>query len=91
MTLFLGNLPFWATKDEVNDWFLDRGFVPSRLSIPLDEAERGRGFGFVELDNEYAVQAISEMNGTEFQGRKIVVKEAERQGRTGDKSRPRRR
>lgn len=78
MTLFLGNLPFWATKDEVNEWFLDRGFVPSRISIPLDKAtDRARGFGFAELDREYALQAISEMNGTEFQGRRISVKEAE--------------
>jgi RNA recognition motif-containing protein len=76
-TLFVGNLPFRASPEELNELFSQAGSVVS-VHIPTDrETGRSRGFGFVEMDvsNEME-QAISMFNGYSLDGRALVVNQA---------------
>jgi len=82
MRLFIGNLPFKATEDELRDFFSSHGTVHSVSIISDKQTGRSRGFGFVEMDDEAAKAAMSELDGKEFGGRNIRISEArERQPR----------
>lgn len=72
--LFVGSLP-WATDDQqLGDLFAKYGQVLSAKVLKDRETGRSRGFGFVEMANDdEADKAISELNGTDIEGRKIVV------------------
>ena len=72
--LYVGNLPFSATSDEVHDLFSQHGEVHSVNLITDRETGRPRGFGFVEMDN--AAAAIEALNGKELDGRPLTVNEA---------------
>lgn len=75
--LFVGNLPYSSTEDLLNELFSKLGTVSSVKIITDRNTGRSRGFGFVEMDNdEEAKKAIEALNGTELDGRKIVVNEA---------------
>lgn len=75
--LFVGSLP-WAVDDAaLEDAFKSFGAVASAKVIMDRESGRSKGFGFVEFDDDNAAQeAIKAMNGTDMQGRTIVVSEA---------------
>src|SRR6516162_5565798 len=75
--LFVGNLPYDATEDEIRQHFSAVGTL-SYVSIPLDrETGRKRGFAFVEFaDAEQAQAAIQKFNNQPFQGRPLAVNEA---------------
>lgn len=74
--LYVGNLPFSTTEDDLRDEFERFGKVV-RTQIIIDrETNRSRGFGFVEMEDG-ADQAIEEMNGADFQGRRLTVNEAQ--------------
>jgi len=75
--LFVGSLP-WATTDEqLNDLFAPFGQVLSAKVLQDRETGRSRGFGFVEMaDDAAADEAIAKLNGSDMDGRKIVVNEA---------------
>jgi cold-inducible RNA-binding protein len=75
--LFIGSLP-WAVNDqELEDLFKDFGNVVSAKVIMDRESGRSKGFGFVEFaDDDAAKAAMDKLNGTELQGRTIVVSEA---------------
>lgn len=75
--LFVGSLP-WAVDDQaLEDLFKDFGVVSSAKVIMDRESGRSKGFGFVEFDDDNAAQeAIKKLNGTDMQGRTIVVSEA---------------
>lgn len=75
--LFVGNLPFTTTEDELHSLFTNHGKVAS-TSLILDKMTgRSRGFGFVEMEDDTAAEAaIAELNNSEMSGRKIVVNEA---------------
>lgn len=74
--IYVGNLPFSATDEEVRVLFAAHGEVHS-LALPTDrETGRPRGFGFVEMDDADAAQAISALNGTQMGGRALTVNEA---------------
>jgi len=74
--IYVGNLPFSATDDEVRTLFATYGEVLS-CALPTDrDTGRPRGFGFVEMDDSNASQAIGALNGTEFGGRTLTVNEA---------------
>ena len=77
MNIFVGNLPFRISEDELRDVFAQHGEVAS-CRIPLDrETGRSRGFGFVEMpDDEAAQRAIDALNESDLQGRQIRVNEA---------------
>ena len=90
MTIYVGNLPFNATEEEVEDLFSQYGDVTSVKLITDRETGRPRGFGFVEMADEDARQAIEDLNETDFGGRAIQVNEArqkKREGQSGGKRR----
>ena len=84
MKLYVGNLSRLSTEDAVKSAFEQFGQVAS-VKIILDrETRESRGFAFVDMpDNNEAQQAIEQMNGKEFEGRKLTVNEAREPERTG--------
>lgn len=79
--MYVGNLPFQTTDGELKDLFSRYGQVQSVSIITDRDTGRSRGFAFVEMDD--IAKAITEANGQELGGRKLVVNEArERQPRT---------
>ena len=81
--LYVGNIPFTSTEDEIKNLFAPCGTVATATVITDRETGRSRGFCFVEMaDDSQAADAISKLNGTDFGGRKLVVNEArERESR----------
>jgi RNA recognition motif-containing protein len=77
MNIYVANIPFKASEDELRELFEQHGEVSS-VKIILDrETNRSRGFGFIEMaDSEAAKQAINELNGYSFLGKELVVNEA---------------
>ena len=75
--LFVGNLPFRLSRDELFDLFAQAGTVVS-VHIPTDrETGRPRGFGFVEMEEPASIdQAIQMFNGYSVDGRALVVNQA---------------
>ena len=74
--IYVGNLPFTATEDELKELFGQHGTVHSVNLINDRETGRPRGFGFVEMDDSEATAAISALNGHEMDGRALNVNEA---------------
>ncbi len=77
--LFVGNLPFDSTEEELRELFAPLGPV-LRIHFPLDrETSRPRGFAFVEFDDSAkALEAITRFNNQLFRGRPLVVQSAGR-------------
>ena len=76
--LYVGNLAFSMTSEELGGIFGEHGKVVSAKVITERETGRSRGFGFVEYDNRTAGEtAIRELNGKNIGGRPLVVREAE--------------
>jgi RNA recognition motif-containing protein len=73
--LYVGNLSFQTTADELREAFEQFGTVTSAQVISDRETGRSRGFGFVEM-SEGAEEAIANLNGAQFQGRALTVNEA---------------
>jgi len=73
--LYVGNLPWKATEQELHDLFSQYGQVNSVKIISDRETGRSRGFGFVEMEDG-ADEAMQTLNGAEFGGRNIRVNEA---------------
>jgi RNA recognition motif-containing protein len=86
MKLYVGNLPYSATEEELRELFGAYG-APTSVSIVVDRySGRSRGFAFVEFaDAGEAQAAIDGLNGKEFGGRTLTVNEArsDRGGRGG--------
>lgn len=77
MNIYVGNLPFQATEDELREAFGEYGEVSSASIITDRESGRSRGFGFVEMtSSEDAQKAISALNGADMGGRTLTVNEA---------------
>jgi len=75
MTIFVGNLAFKASQEELRQLFTPYGTVHS-VRIMKDRAtRRPRGFAFVEMDSNHAPRAIKELDGKEFLGRNLRVNE----------------
>jgi RNA recognition motif-containing protein len=75
-TLYVGNLPWSTTPEELTAIFSDFGEVISSRIIREKDTNRSRGFGFVEVSDEAAEIMISELDGKEFNGRPLTVNEA---------------
>lgn len=73
--IYVGNLPFSATQDEVQDLFAEYGTVESVHLVTDRETGRPRGFGFVEMSSG-ADEAIEALNRTDMGGRSLNVNEA---------------
>jgi RNA recognition motif-containing protein len=81
MKLYVGNISFNTTNQDLNDLFGAFGTVQSSNIIEDRETGRSRGFGFVEMSSQAEGQAaIAEMNGKEIDGRTLKVNEAKPQG-----------
>jgi RNA recognition motif-containing protein len=75
--LYVGNLSFRTSGDELRDMFSQAGTVESASVIEDRETGRSRGFGFVEMATaEEAAKAIEMFNGKELGGRNLTVNEA---------------
>ena len=74
--LFVGNLSFNSTEDEVRELFSEHGTIESLAWITDRDTGRFRGFCFIEMDDGAATSAISALDGQDFQGRSLRVNEA---------------
>jgi len=92
--LYVGNLPYTVSEDELSEIFAQFGNVVSARVITDARTGRSKGFGFVELETEdQAREAIDQMNGADVQGRAVRVatarppqsREGGRGPRDGDK------
>ena len=76
-SIYVGNLPWSATQEGVESLISPYGEVLSVKLVSDRETGRARGFGFVEMpDDDAARKVIAELNGAEFDGRPMVLKEA---------------
>src|SRR5712691_3103134 len=77
MKLYVGNLSFQTSSDDLNSLFAQAGTVESASVVEDRETGRSRGFGFVEMSSpEEAQKAIEQFNGKEVNGRNLNVNEA---------------
>ena len=74
--IFVGNLSFQTTDSDLNDLFAPFGEVESVSIITDRDTGRSKGFGFVAMNDESAEKAISQLNGTQLNGRALTVNEA---------------
>ena len=90
--LYVGNLPFTTTADDLREAFSQFGSVTRAQVVEDRETGRSRGFGFIEMADG-ADAAIENLNGAMFQGRSLTVNEArpreERPARQGGGERSR--
>jgi RNA recognition motif-containing protein len=78
MNIYVGNLSWTMTDEDLTNLFTQFGAVTSAKILKDKMNGRSKGFGFVEMENaEEAQAAISNLNETEVQGRKIVVNESQ--------------
>ena len=77
MTVYVGNLSYNATEDDLNEVFKEYGSV-KRIQVPTDrETGRMRGFAFVEMsDDAEEDKAIEDLDGAEWMGRTLKVNKA---------------
>ena len=76
-SIYVGNLPFQTTEEDLEELFSAYGAVESAKVISDRETGRSRGFGFVQMDDGDADEAISKLNGEDFQGRTLRINEAQ--------------
>ncbi len=81
--LYIGNLPFTATEDELRQLFGQHGTVHSVALINDRETGRPRGFGFIEMDDDAISGVIQALDGKELGGRALRVNQAEDKPRGG--------
>lgn len=78
--IYVGNLPWSTAEADLKDLFGRYGKVYSAAVITDRETGRSRGFGFIEMDDADAENAISQLNGREFGQRTLRVNEAQDRG-----------
>ncbi|MDT4966028.1 MAG: hypothetical protein QOJ64_765 [Acidobacteriota bacterium] len=85
MKLYVGNLSFQTTSDELQQLFAQAGTVESSAVVEDRDTGRSRGFGFIEMSTaEEGKTAIEQFNGKEVNGRNLTVNEAKpRENRSG--------
>ena len=76
MKLYIGNLAFETTEQQLEALFAEHGPVQSTLIVTDRETGRPRGFGFLEMSNEAGRAAIEALNGKSVDGRDLNVAEA---------------
>lgn len=77
MNLYVGNLSYSITEDQLTRTFEEYGTVKSVRLVTDRETGRARGFGFVEMDDQSSgMNAIDGLNNKEVDGRRLVVNEA---------------
>jgi cold-inducible RNA-binding protein len=87
--LFVGNLSYQATEDDLRELFQQAGTVQSVRIVTDQFTGRPRGFGFVEMSTpEEAGRAVEQLNGRVFRDRNLVVDQARSQAGGGGGGRP---
>jgi len=77
MNIYVANIPFKASDAELKELFERHGEVTSAKIVIDKTTNRSRGFGFVEMNSSTAAkEAINTLNGSDFQGKALVVSEA---------------
>jgi len=77
MNIYVGNLSYNLTEDELRDIFAAHGDVITASIVRDKFSGQSRGFGFVEMENQNeAEEAIKQLNGTDLQGRTLTVNQA---------------
>jgi RNA recognition motif-containing protein len=82
-TIYVGNLPFSATEQQLRALFEAHGNVRSVSIVSDRETGRPRGFGFVDISDEAADAAIAAVNGHDLEGRALRVNAAQQRLRQG--------
>ena len=78
INIYVGNLPYSVTDDELRTAFASYGTVAAAEVIFDRRTKRSRGYGFVEMENEAdGRKAIAALNGSDFQGRELRVDESQ--------------
>jgi RNA recognition motif-containing protein len=75
-SIYVGNIPFSASEDDLQALFAEYGDVQSVKFINDRETGRFRGFAFVEMEDEGALAAIEALDGSDMSGRNLKVNEA---------------
>lgn len=84
--LYVGNLPYSATDEQLHEKFSAVGAVESTKVIFDRDSGRSKGFGFVEMADDAGAQAaIDQFNGQDFGGRNLIVSEARPQAAREDR------
>lgn len=76
-SIYVGNLPFTASEEDVHALFAEYGSVNSVKLISDRETGRPRGFGFVEMEDAAAEKAIQMLDGKDLGGRTLRINEAQ--------------
>jgi len=76
MKLYVGNLPYNISDDQLRDVFARFGTPESARVITDRDSGQSKGFGFVEFSDDEQAKAALSLNGTEFGGRSLTVNEA---------------
>ncbi len=77
MNIYVGNISYQSTEEELKELFSQYGEVTSAKIITDRETGRSKGFGFIDMaDDEAGLKAIEEVNGTEVGGRTLRVNKA---------------
>jgi len=88
-SIFVGNLPWSVTEDELRTKFSEFGAVQSARVVTDKYSGKSRGFGFVDMEDADAEKAIAAMSGQKWGERDITCNEAKpRTERSGDSRRP---
>lgn len=78
MNIYIGNLPYSSSEEDLKQAFSKFGEVTSAVIITDKSSGRSKGFGFVEMSSDEAAQnAINSLNGQDFQGRTVKVNQAQ--------------
>ena len=75
-SIYVGNLPYSATEEDIRNLFTPYGIVHTVKLVSDRETGRPRGFGFVEMEDSTAINAISALNGRDLDGRSLRINEA---------------
>ncbi len=87
MNIYVANIPWKATEEELKGLFAEYGEVSSAKIVIDKFTQRSRGFGFIEMkDDNAGKNAINELNGADFMGKNLVVNEARPKTEGGPRS-----
>lgn len=87
MNIFIAGLSYNINSEDLSELFSEYG-EPTSAKVIMDRATgRSKGYGFVEMDDEAASKAIKELDGAEYDGRKISVSEAKPRAEHNDRPR----
>ena len=86
MKIYVGNMPYSVTSDELSELFAEHGRVAEANVIMDRETGRSKGFGFVDMPNDAeAKDAINALNSSQLNGRTLRVSEARPRSDRGDR------